>query len=275
MNNNNIDKKRTGSEEIDKIIDNMSLMDNELMAKVFDENKPATELLISTILQQEVVVKRTKGQFEMRNHLPKGRNIRLDIFAEDETGRYFDCEVQRASAGASPKRVRFHSAMLDSRMLKEGQEFDEINDSYVIFITEEDYYEEGQPLYYVDRKVSIGRDFNDGNHIIYVNGSYDSDDDIGRLLADMRNRTTEGFNNKELEDSVRHFKVDNEGRENMSEIVENYAKKYAEDQVKQGIEQSKLQSIKEIMKNLKLTAEQALDALGIPKSEHQKYINML
>ncbi len=123
--------------------------------------------------------------------------------------------------------------------------------------------------------MSIGRDFNDGNHIIYVNGSYDSDDDIGRLLADMRNRTTEGFNNKELEDSVRHFKVDNEGRENMSEIVENYAKKYAEDQVKQGIEQSKLQSIKEIMKNLKLTAEQALDALGIPKSEHQKYINML
>ena len=63
------------------------------------------------------------------------------------------------------------------------QEFDEINDSYVIFITEEDYYEAGQPLYYVDRKVSIGRDFNDGNHIIYVNGSYDGDDDIGRLLS--------------------------------------------------------------------------------------------
>ena len=42
-----------------------------------------------------------------------------------------------------------------------------------------------------------------------------------------------------------------------------------------GIEQGRLQSIRELMKNLKFSAEQALDALGIPKSEHQKYIQML
>ena len=65
----------------------------------------------------------------------------------------------------------------------------------------------------------------------------------------------------------------------MSVTVEEFAKEYAEGQFEQGLEQgaeeNRIQSLKEIMKNLKLTAEQALDALGIPKSEHQKYINML
>ena len=140
-------------EEISDIVDNMSLMDDELMAKVFDENLPAMTLVLSTILQKEIEVERTKGQFDMRSPLIGGRSIRLDVHAKEKNGEHFDCEVQRANEGASPRRVRFHSAMLDTRMLKAGQSFDELKDSYVIFITENDYYGEGKPLYYVDRIV--------------------------------------------------------------------------------------------------------------------------
>ena len=45
--------------------------------------------------------------------------------------------------------------------------------------------------------------------------------------------------------------------------------------IEQGIEQSKISDIKNLMKNLKLTAEQAMEALGIDKGEFSKYMSML
>ncbi len=264
-------KNKVYPKEIAELIDNMSLMDDELMARVFNENIPATQLLISTILSRDVVIESTKGQFDVKNPIVGGRNIRLDIFAREEQGNYFNCEVQRSDDGAKPARARFHSAMLDSRMLEAGQRFSEIKDSYVIFITEKDYYNSGKALYLVERVVDNDKAFQDGNHIIYVNASYEGDDNLGRLLQDMRNKTKEGFNYKELEESVRHFKDTSEGREIMSEAVERYAKKYSEGQYDKGI----IDSIKNLMKNLKMTAEQAMDAIGVPQSERKKYMTML
>ena len=43
--------------------------------------------------------------------------------------------------------------MVDSRMLKEGQAFRELKDSYVIFIYKHDKFRKGLPLYHVERYV--------------------------------------------------------------------------------------------------------------------------
>lgn len=45
-----------------------------------------------------------------------------------------DIEVQGNSAGAHIRRARYHSSMVDSKMLDEGQEFRQLKDSYIIFI---------------------------------------------------------------------------------------------------------------------------------------------
>ena len=49
---------------------------------------------------------------------------------------------------------------------------------------------------------------------------------------------------------------------------------YAEGRA-EGIEEDSISHIRNIMSNLKLTAEQAMEALGIAKSDYNKYINML
>ena len=59
----------------------------------------------------------------------------LSIYAKDENGRLFNCEVQRRDSHANPQRARFHSSMLDVRALKSKEDFDKIRDTYVIFIT--------------------------------------------------------------------------------------------------------------------------------------------
>lgn len=88
----------------------------------------------------------------------------------------YDVEVQNDEAGADVHRARFHSSMLDVKMLKERQKFKEIHDSYVIFITKNDYMKMCLPMYHVERTVQeAGRLFMDGSHIIYMNDSVAGD----------------------------------------------------------------------------------------------------
>ena len=48
-----------------------------------------------------------------------------------------------------------------------------------------------------------------------------------------------------------------------------------EESYQKGIEQTRLERIKNIMKNLKLTVYQAMDALGIPADDQPKYLAKL
>ena len=145
-------------------------------------------------------------------------------------------------------------------MLREGQDFKKIKNSYVIFIYRHDKYKKGLPLYHIDRYVKeTGEWFADGSHIIYVNGSYKGNDEIGRLMADFHQTNSEHMHYMTLAQSVKHYKETEEGRGQMCEAVEKYAKEYAINE--------KVISVQNLMENMKLTLEQALDAMGIQGDE--------
>ena len=136
-----------------------------------------------------------------------------------------DVEVQQAPAGSAPQRACFHSSMMDTRMLKEKQEFKELRDSYVIFICKHDRFMKGWPIYHVDRIVNeTGKHFSDGSHIIYVNGNYAGDDDIGKLIQDFNCKRSEDMHYTLLAEGVHHFKETQEGRETMCEAVEKFVR---------------------------------------------------
>ena len=68
----------------------------------------------------------------------QGRSAILDCVARDSEGKQFDVEIQQDNEGASPKRARYHSGLMDMNTLNPGQDFDELPESYVIFITRDD-----------------------------------------------------------------------------------------------------------------------------------------
>ena len=192
----------------------------------------------------------------MKNHQVGGRNITLDVDAMDENGEEIDIEVQGNSEGAHVRRARYHSSMVDSRMLKEGQAFRERKDSYVIFIYKKDKFNEGMPVYHIDRYIrETGKFFEDGSHIIYVNGSYKGEGEIAQLMEDFHQKESEDMHYKALADGVKHFKETEEGRETMCESVKEYAKEYADER--------DVIKVRKLMENLQLTLEQALNALDI------------
>ena len=216
------------NKRVEQIIDNLTLFDDDLMSMVFDGNIPATELLLRIILKREdITVISVVGQKELENPIVGGRNIKLDILAQEQQGKIFNVEVQRSNKGANEKRARFHSSMIDSRMLKAGQEFKELRDSYVVMITQKDYLGYGLPIYTINRYIEeLGTVFQDGSHIIYVNGSYKGNDAIGKLISDFGCKNSKDMHYQELAESVKHFKEEG-GKEVMCQAVEEYAREEA------------------------------------------------
>ena len=259
-------------ERVNSLVDTLTLFDDELMGRVFDKNTQATELVLRLILGRNIKVISVNGQKEIRNDKVGGRNIILDVHAIDVAGEEMNIEVQGGSEGAHVRRARYHSSMLDTGMLKESQPLKELKDSYVIFIYKRDKFGKGLPLYHVDRYIKETEEtFGDGSHIIYVNGSYNGDDAIGKLVSDFHQTDSEQMYYSELADGVEHYKETEKGRGNMSEAVEKYAREYAEECVIV----EKITSVKNLMKNMKLTLEQALNALGIPDKDREQIINQL
>ncbi len=279
---------RQNPRNVNELVNELTLFDDDLMSRVFDKNIKATELLLRIILGKKVKVISVTGQNEMKNHQVGRRNITLDVDAMDENGEEIDIEVQGNSEGAHVRRARYHSSMVDSRMLKEGQAFRELKDSYVIFIYKHDKFRKGLPLYHVERYVGeTNEQFRDGSHIIYVNGNYKGNDEIGQLMQDFREKNPECMHYTELAESVKHFKEKEGGREEMSEIVERYinerveerveervkecveerVKECVEERVKERVEKEKTILVQNLMNNMKWTLDQALDALGIKGKE--------
>ena len=252
-------KKGRFSKEVVEIVSGLTLFDDDLMSRVFDNNIEATELLLRIIFKRQIKVVKARGQEEIHSYDIDGRTIRLDIMAVDSDGKKIDIEVQTGEKGSEVKRARYHSSMLDSGMLKKGQDFSEIRDSYVIFIYKHDKFHAGLPVYHINRYVGeTGEMFEDGSNIIYVNGTYAGDDDLGKLLADFMQPDASKINFKELADGVRYFKEEG-GWENMCEAVEKYGEKKSLN--------ARVKDILNLMSNADFSLSQALDMIGVKGEE--------
>lgn len=258
----------SNQKDINGLIDRLTLFDDDLMSRVFDKNIEATELVLRIILGRKIKVISVDGQDELKSHEIGGRNITLDVHALDGNGEEIDIEIQGNPEGANIRRARYHSSVIDSRMLREGQNFKELRDSYVIFIYRHDKFRKGLPLYHIDRYRSETKEvFDDGSHIIYVNGNYRGQDEIGQLMKDFHQTDPEKIYYDVLVQGVKHFKETKEGCEVMSELVQKYGDERA-------IEAYMI-SVKNLMENMKLTLEQALNALGIQGDERRIITNKL
>ena len=263
---NQSDSKR---KETLKAIETLSLLDDNLMTLVFDRNIEATELLLNVILQRDdLKVLEVVAQREYKNLLPDGRSLTIDIYAVDKEEKVYDIEVQRASAGADVHRARFHSSIIDTKMLKARQEFKEIHDSYVIFITASDVLGAGCPLYHVKRVIEeTGTYFGDGSHIIYVNGSYKDDNDpVGKLMHDFRCLSSADMFYPLLAKQVKYFKETEGGREIMCQAFEDLAEKRVTEEKKafarRLIARGK-QTLEEIAEDTDLPIEEVRELAGL------------
>lgn len=87
---------------------------------------------MQTILKEEIQVLDQTLQKDFKNL--QGQSAILDCLARDNQNRRMNVEIQKEKEGASPKRARYHSGLIDMNTLEPGQDFGELPENYVTII---------------------------------------------------------------------------------------------------------------------------------------------
>ena len=199
-------------------IKRMCLMDDVFFNICLDDSPECVELILQIIMDEpELKVQRVTTQRTVTNLNYHG--VRFDVMAT-ANGKVYDIEVQRADEGAIPQRARYNAYMIGVRELHSGKKYNELPESYVIFITAHDVIGDGLPIYHIDRVIrETGKAFADGDHIIYVNGENRDDTALGRLMQDFFCAVPSEMNYPILARRTRYFKEDERGIAKMSPIT--------------------------------------------------------
>ena len=208
-------------------IKNLRLIDDNFMTKVF-EDKECVEILLKAIIKKnDLKVSSVNVQYDIKNL--QGRSVRLDVLAEDKDGKMYNIEIQRNNHGAIPKRARYNSSLLDANITDAGEDYKNLAETYVIFITEGDIFGANKALYHVDRIVKeTKKSFGDEVHIIYVNSKIQNNTVLGRLMHDFYCTDAKDIKNRKLAKRVKFFKEDKEGVKIMSNVFEEIKNEGAE-----------------------------------------------
>lgn len=191
-------------------------IDDDFMRCIFRENKPLAQLVLRILVgKDDLIVESLETQADFKR-LVGGRSIMLDAYATDSESRKYDLEVQRADRGADKHRARYHSSAMDIENLSANQSFSELPETYTIFITENDVFGDGKPFHRIERKDLDGDGeplFDDGEHILYVNGAYRDDSDIGKLMHDFGCWNPDDMNFDLMKQTAKFYKEDPKGVE--------------------------------------------------------------
>lgn len=238
------------------------LLDDDFLTKCFEGDTASIELVLQIVLEKsDLEVLDVRTQVFVENLL--NRSVRLDILATDSTGAKLNVEVQRSDKGAGRKRARYNSSMMDANLLKKGEDFDKLPETWVIFITENDVMGKGLPLYPIERCfLGTGERFEDGSHILYVNGAYRSDTPVGKLMHDFSCTDAADMYYGTLADRVRFFKESKEGIEIMCRAME--------DMRNQTLKEGAINSAKRMLADGILTLEKIAEYAGLPLDEVKK-----
>ena len=220
------------------IISKLTLMSDTLMRNVF-KDKECTEHLLRIILGDPgIEVLEQTLQKDYKNLW--GRSAVLDCVARDQSGRIFDVEIQQEGEGATPRRARYYSGLMDMNLLKTGEDFERLPETYVIFITGDDVLGHGEPIYHIEKEIKeVRQSFGDGARIIYADASRRDETELGRLMHDLNCRESKEMHSPILAEGIRKYKETEEGVEHMcKELRELYDEGIAEGRA-EGIAQGK------------------------------------
>lgn len=141
--------------------------------------------LLQSILPELHLTKIKKIQTQKNITLQMLRKgIRLDIWAQDDEGNTFDLEMQNTNHPGLVKRAGFYASRITSENLKAGQQYDQIQNSYVIFLCSFDPFGYNKARYDIVNviKQCPNETVDTGQKIIFLNSKASK---TNQLLPDL------------------------------------------------------------------------------------------
>lgn len=260
-------KEKQHQEDLQRLRD-LRPMDDDFMRCLFKDNIPLAEFVLRIIIdKQDLTIIGCETQKDMKR-LAGARSICLDAYGTDAARKRYDMEIQRQEKGADPHRARYHSSVMDVENLHSGQEFKELPDTYTIFITEKDFYGKGEPVYPIERiNLATGKPFEDGEHILYVNGEYRGETKLGKLMHDFNCTQASDMNYKLMAERNRYLKENPKGVSEMCRIMEDMRNESLKEGIKKGRKDGMKEAALRMLAAGKYVLEEIADISGLSLEE--------
>ncbi len=197
--------------------EDLSISNDFLFGKVMQDAELCKELLQRILPELDIdhveypeLQKTIKEDFE-------AKGVRLDAYVNDGKGTVYDIEMQAVTSKYLPRRTRYYQSMIDLQLVEKGQDYDTLNDSYIIFICLSDLFGKGRYRYSFENicKEDTEVMLNDGAKKIFLNADGKKGDIIEELKAFLdyvAGRPSEDAFVKKLESAVEKAKKNRKWR---------------------------------------------------------------
>lgn len=140
---NEIQKEQTLEEKWE----NATIANNFIFYKVMRNNPDVCQELLEILL--EFKIERIEMSQEEEINVDFGsKGIRMDVYAKDSDGqKAYNIELQAKDTKELPERARYYQGVMDVDLLKSGQDYKNLNTTFIVFICVDDIFEKGLAKY--------------------------------------------------------------------------------------------------------------------------------
>ncbi len=231
-----------------EIVEKLNIIDDTLFQKMA-EDIGFCEEVISTILEQKVIVKKVTPQNSIKNL--QGRSVILDALCVLENGKDCNIEVQKADDDNHVKRVRYNTSCITANITDPGSKFEEVPNVIGIYISKFDMFKSGKTVYHIDRVIrETGKIQDNGLQEIYVNAKIDDGTDVAKLMRIFKEEMLYDFEKfPKVSKRKKQFKESEGGKQEVCDLVENYAKQRAEEAAEKAAEKATRETARKFFEN--------------------------
>ena len=227
----------TTLEEKKQYVQKFNVFDDSFFEMVAKDKDAVEDILRIILHDPKLIVTKLIPQNSVKNLY--GRSVRLDALCVTGDGRNIDVEVQKEDRDNHVKRVRYNASCITANVSEPGENYENVNDVYVIYISKFDIFHRRRRLYHIERSFYDKGEFipvHDGEHLIYANASNDvdaeaEDEEVAELMEFFKNSQGQNDKFRRLTNRVHDLKNNESEVTNMCKLVEDFAKEYAKEMI--------------------------------------------
>jgi len=255
-----------------KKFEDLTLQDDFMFCKVM-QNTDLCKRLIEMILSDTIgQISYISVQHNI-NAYEQAKSVRFDVLVQTENGKFYDVEMQVSNEKNIPKRMRFYQAAIDISFLDKGNFYNNLNDSFIIFICTFDAIGKNKPVYTFenicleDKNISL----QDGTKKIIINAdafNNTKNKALKGFLEYLKTGKTKNEFTRRIEEMIQTIKQNEQARQEYR-LMSTFEMDARYKGFTEGTYNNKKETAK-ILKQLGDSIQKIMQVTGLPEEEIEK-----
>ena len=169
-----------------KRYEDLTFTDDFMFCKILQNNPDVCKELTELILGRKIGLIADVRNQQAVTITADGHGVRFDVYFEDDRNTIFDIEMQQGSIEYLPRRSRYYQGMIDLNQLERGGAYKDLKNSYVVFISRNNPFNEIGLHKYSFRNMCAEKpdlEMGDGANKVFLCAEGNQDDVTGDLRA--------------------------------------------------------------------------------------------